>query len=63
MIYRKPQNINIRKERNLELKMSVKGGEVFGGLEPQNWKNRIRPHVDLFKHEKLFDKEEENANF
>lgn len=23
----------------------------------------IHPHVDLFKHEKLFDKEEENANF
>lgn len=39
--------------------MSVKGGEVFGGLEPQNWKNRIHPHVDLLKHEKLFDKEEE----
>ena len=63
MIYRKPQNINTRKERNLELKMSVKGGEVFGGLEPQNWKNRIHPHVDLFKHEKLFDEKEENANF
>lgn len=51
------------KREKFRIKMSVKGGEVFGGLEPQNWKNRIHPHVDLLKHEKLFDKEEENANF